>query len=226
MTPDPSHPHHTHYQSHLVADSQRKRRIRILKLLTRLMTLGLAIYGVASQALTLEKYLTTRGIIRNNRDPWAKDTYIWPTILLLSTSALTVLVSVATIASYCFSGVKGANTISSRAGVPTTVTENLAHLAVWITTAVGYKLGKTGSDLWGWTCDPKADAIQDIFPEVNFSFLCGVQTGSWVVSLAQVALVAITVFVWVYAWRREKRRKQVRRSMGVGNGLGLGEYAG
>ena len=103
-----------------------------------------------------------------------------------------------------------------------TVTENLAHLAVWIATAIGYKLGKTGSDLWGWSCDPKADAIQEIFPEVNFSFFCGVQTGSWVVSLAQVVLVAVTVAVWAYAWRRERRRKEVRRSMGVANGQGLG----
>ena len=219
-SPDPSHPYHRQYQDHLAADFQRKRNIRILKLLARLITLGLACYGVVSQAMTLEKYLSTRGIIRNNRNPWAAGTYLWPTILLLSTSSLTVLISVATMLSYFCTGVKGANAVAARAGVPMSIAENLAHLAVWIATAVGYRLGKTGSDLWGWSCDPKANAIQNVFPEVNFSMFCNVQTGSWIVSLAQVGLVVVTVGVWIYAWRRGKNQKKVRQSMEVGGFMG------
>ncbi|KAI4151097.1 MAG: hypothetical protein LQ340_003692 [Diploschistes diacapsis] len=206
-------PHDPFYQEYLEDDSVRKRNIRVLKLLTRLTTLGLATYGVVSQALTLQKYLSTRGIIRDGRNPWAQGTYIWPTLLLLSTSSLTVFVSVATIASYCFFGVKRANFVSSKAGLPVSITEDLSHLAVWIGTAVGYRVGKTGSDLWGWSCDPKANAIQDVFPEVNFSFFCNTQSASWAVSLAQVVLVLVTVMVWIYAWRREKNKKIMRQRM-------------
>jgi hypothetical protein len=155
-------------------DAVHKRNIRVLRFIIRMTTLGLATYGVVSQAMVLERFLNTRGIIRNNRNPWANGTVIWPTIVLLSTSSLTVLISLITLGSYCCS-VKHANKISTNAGLPMSIAENVAHVVIWISTAVSYRAGKTGKDLWGWTCDPKANAIQKVFPEVNFDFLCGVQ---------------------------------------------------
>lgn len=37
-------------------------------------------------------------------------------------------------------------------------------------------MGRTGSDLWGWTCSDKADSIQAEFAAlVNFSRFCDIQ---------------------------------------------------
>ena len=204
------------YQSHLERDSIHKRNIRALKLLARLLSFGLSLYGLISQALALERFLSTRNIIRENRNPWAAGSQIWPTILLLVTSGLSLLASLLILSSYCLggNGVKSANKMSTRAGVPVTIAEACAHLAIWLSTAVAYRIGKTGKDLWGWSCDPKAQAIQNVFPEVDFGFLCNVQTASWGVSLAQVILVVVTVGVYTYAFIRERRKKAVRRNMG------------
>ena len=161
------------YQTHATRDAVRKRNIRVLKFITRAITFGLSIYGVVSQALALHSFLSTKDIMRNDRNPWAKQTVIWPTIVLLSTSAVTVLISIFTLGSYCFS-VKHANKVQTNAGVPIAIAESCAHLAIWISTAVAYRVGKTGSDLWGWSCDAP-DAVHKLFPEVNFDFLCGVQ---------------------------------------------------
>lgn len=161
---------------HVTHDATRKRNIRVLKFITRAITFGLAIYGVVSQSLALHSFLTTRGIIRNERNPWAGGTQIWPTIVLLSTSGITVIISIFIFGSYCFS-VKHANKVQTNAGVPIAIAESCAHLAIWISTTVAYRVGKTGKDLWGWSCDAPS-AVQKLFPEVNFDFLCGVQVSS------------------------------------------------
>ena len=164
-------------------DQQLKRKIRLIKIVIRLVTLALALYTTYSQAATLYNFTRTKGIRRettgadgsyDTRGPWAKQTYIWPTIVLLTTSALTVIVSFITVISY-FWGVKAANKVNTRGGTPATVAEVCAHLAVWIATAVAYRIGRTTSDLWGWSCSPKANEIQAVFPEVNFQFFCSTQ---------------------------------------------------
>jgi len=190
-------------------DSTLKRNIRAIRFIVRVITFGLAIYTTYSQAHMLYKYETTKGIIRNNRNPWAKGTTIWPTIILLTTSSLTVLVSLFLFASY-FRGVKHANQVYYRYSVPLLVAEICTHLGIWIATAVSYRVGKTGKDLWGWSCSPKAQAIQAVFKEVDFSFLCGIQTGSWAVSVAQVILVVIAASGWILVFARSRHQKEVK----------------
>jgi hypothetical protein len=186
-----------------------KLHIRFFKLLVRVLTLALSIFAVYSQAHTLHTFLTTKTIIREGRDPWAKGTQIWPTILLLTTSSLTVIVSMITVIGY-FRGVKTANKHASKIGTPMTVVEMAAHLAVWLSTMIAYRVGKTGKDLWGWSCSPKAQKIQDVFPEVSFDFFCKLQGGSWVASIAQVVLIIITGLVWGLTWRRLRQQKKLQ----------------
>lgn len=58
------------------------------------------------------------------------------------------------------------------------MTEMASHVAVWVGSAIAYKAGNTGSDLWGWTCSDGADGIQEVFKAViNFDDFCKVQVG-------------------------------------------------
>lgn len=58
------------------------------------------------------------------------------------------------------------------------MTEMASHVAVWVGSAIAYKAGNTGSDLWGWTCSDGADGIQEVFRAViNFDDFCKVQVG-------------------------------------------------
>src|SRR5947209_4309789 len=88
-----------------------KRRIRILKFILRLATLILALYMIATMAVTFRKYFKTRntfltlpdpsstsGVI--TRGPWAKQTKTWPTTVLLVTSTVSFIISAWVMASY------------------------------------------------------------------------------------------------------------------------------
>ncbi|MCJ1390632.1 hypothetical protein MMC18_003493 [Xylographa bjoerkii] len=194
-------------------DNRLKRQIRIWKLVARIFTFLLAIYPLYSQATTLQKFLGTRDIIINGRNAWAKETTIWPTILLLSTSGATVLVSLLILASYLLS-VKHANKTDKTVGTAGFVIEMGAHIAVWIATAVAYRLGKTGNDLWGWTCSDKADQIQDQFQAVvDFNNFCNVQSYAWILSIAQAVALIVTGAVYYLAWRRMKHKENMEKDM-------------
>jgi len=102
--------------------------------------------------------------------PWAKNTKLWPTIMLLAASGITVLLSFAILVALCCRSKKKA--IFS-------VWYNLIHIGAWVGVAVLYRVGKTGDDLWGWSCSSGAEEIQSLFKdELNFSALCKTQVSS------------------------------------------------
>ncbi|MCJ1245192.1 hypothetical protein MMC30_002393 [Trapelia coarctata] len=198
-------------QHYVQVDNRLKRNIRIFKFLARILTFLLAIYTTYSQATTLNKFLNTRNIIINNRNAWAKQTVIWPTIVLLSTSALTLIISLAILIAYFFD-TRHANKTHNTIGTAGTVAEMASHVAVWVGSAIAYKTGNTGSDLWGWTCSDGADGIQEAFRAViNFDDFCKVQTYAWFVSIAQAALAILTITVYLLAYRRIKHKEKMER---------------
>ena len=90
---------------------------------------------------------------------------------------------------------------------------------------------KTGEDLWGWTCSPKAQGIQGEFDEViDFDQYCGIQVSysgrcvrldlydgvanamleqstSWGISIAQAILTIATLVGYILAWKRMQIKK-------------------
>ena len=159
----------------LISRQTLKRNIRGFKLISRILTFLLSIYTTYSQAAVLHTYLTTRGTYINGRNAWAKNTVIWPTILLLSTSGITLLISIIVLASY-FLSTKRANQTSNTVGTVATLAEISAHITIWITAAIAYRAGNTGKDLWGWTCSDGSDAIQSEFQAVvDFNTYCNLQ---------------------------------------------------
>ncbi|MCJ1286011.1 hypothetical protein MMC26_005353 [Xylographa opegraphella] len=194
-------------------DYRLKRQIRIWKLVTRIFTFLLAIYPLYSQAITLHKFLSTKDIAIDGRNAWAKETTIWPTILLLSTSSATMLVSLLILASYLL-GVRHANKTEKTIGTAGFVIEMGAHIAVWVATAAAYRLGKTGNDLWGWSCSDAADQIQDQFQAViDFNNFCNLQSYAWILSIAQAVALILTGAVYYLAWRRLKHKEMMKKDM-------------
>lgn len=194
-----------------------KRRIRILKFLLRLGTMLLALYMLATMAVTLRKYYSTRNHIISvpgpngplSRGPWARETKTWPTTVLLVTSILSFLVSAVVMAGY-LRGVRAANT-AHEYGFYISLAIYGTQLGMWVAVAAAYRAGKDGNDLWGWTCDVRAMRIQPSFaPVINFSRYCNIQTSSWFTSLAQAALLLLHVAVYVWAYIRLKNQREMR----------------
>jgi hypothetical protein len=113
--------------------------------------------------------------------PWPAQPELWPTYMMLAFSVVSASVALATICAYICSGrspeskdkrFKRANFIDSKVGLAATIFEAVGHMALWITAAVSYRVASNGNDLWGWTCSDAADAVADVFQNINFDNLC------------------------------------------------------
>ena len=99
--------------------------------------------------------------------PWAIHTKLWPTYLLLATSGVECILGVALLIATC---------CRSRNEMFYSILSGTVQFLIWAGVAAFYRIGKTGEDLWGWSCSHKAFSIQNQFQGVvDFQMMCTLQ---------------------------------------------------
>jgi hypothetical protein len=64
-----------------------------------------------------------------------------------------------------------------------------AHLVVWAIVTGLFKMAYTGNDLWGWSCGPESDAIQEeVQSFLDFGKLCTLQVRDQMTALRMYQL--------------------------------------
>ena len=153
-----------------------KRYLRIGKIITKIITILFSTVMFVIMLYLLIKKQQTNDTIRGARTAWPAQTKLWPTIMMLAGSGLTLLLSLITLLAYCCTSFSE----KMRRSWKLTVLKYAVHIGAWlaISTLYRYEKGLHGvdDDLWGWTCSAKAAAIQGEFQGVvNFSSLCSAQ---------------------------------------------------
>ena len=183
-----------------------KQRIRVVKVFLRILSFLLAAYTLTTMSLTLSMFLRTVRIRRTlyippepiTRGPWAKNSKIWPTYVLLVTSIISCGSSLIVLALYTHS-IKAANKAQLRYSQ---IAYGLfaAYAAVWIGTAVAYRQGKNGKDMWGWSCEGETQRVLQPFfkDKLDFRLLCDIQVcaveNPWECRISLLALHGIILF--------------------------------
>ena len=197
-----------------------------MKFFLRVFTLALAIYTLVTMAYTLKHFFDTRDhkvVIRNIstggepviRGPWFKESKTWPTVLLMVTSAVSLLLNVVVVVAY-FKSVETANTAAANFMYISYIIAAI-HVGMWIPTAAAYRAGKNGEDLWGWSCSNKAEQIQTAFQGVvDFKRACHIQTAAWAAAMAEALLVILTLLLRWWEYRRLKHRRDLQPYHSIG----------
>jgi hypothetical protein len=104
---------------------------------------------------------------------------LWPTYLMLTTSAVSMLFNFCILISY-FWGVRSANRVDTYASYWGYLVYAV-NAAVWLASSTTFKMlegdpSGSPSDLWGWSCSDLASEIQEkINGAVNFDLQCTTQ---------------------------------------------------
>ena len=136
---------------------------------------ALAAFMAITTAFALYKFYTTKNIAApdgNRTSPWAEGTVLWPAFMLAASATLTLLLDTAGSIAACF------KSKSNRAEKAESAFQRIGYVIVvvqWLVVAILYRMGRTSKDLWGWSCGPTADQIQQFYPQVNFNTLCHLQ---------------------------------------------------
>jgi hypothetical protein len=129
--------------------------------------------GILTYALA-KYFLTKNKIIAGNVHPWITPATLWPSFMLLAISVVTFIMNLITIISYAC-GISAANRTSSVTSYIVYAMTGL-HVVVWGFAIGAYKMGRTESSLWGYSCSDKSDAIQaQVKSYLNFGKLCTMQ---------------------------------------------------
>lgn len=158
-----------------------KKRIRLLRFVSRLLSLVLNAGMIGILSYTLVKYFLTKDkIIAGNVHPWITPATLWPTFMLLGIAVVTFFMNLITICSYAC-GVDTANkTYSCTKYVVYAMTG--VHVVVWALAIGAFKTAKTESSLWGFACSDKADQIQEqVQSYLQFGKLCTMQVSSYLI---------------------------------------------
>lgn len=153
---------------------QYTRWQRVSTLLSKLTTVVFAGIMFAIMVYIVVTHQRTRVVVRGGRTPWPKETKVWPTYMLLGASGVALGLAIFTLAFYCCSFER------ARRSWKMQLVKNVVSAIIWIGVSAIYRYEKStngvDNDLWGWSCSPKALAIQAEFQDViNFQPLCRAQ---------------------------------------------------
>jgi hypothetical protein len=145
-------------------------RIRTIRTLSRAISATLNTLIFAIMAFTISVFLATRLDRVKERNVWPADAKVWPTVMLLVASLVTLVVEVAVLCFYCFCFARAQNSWKLVA------TSHAAHFGVWLVVTFLYRYEKRLDDVWGWSCSDVAVQLQkDLNGSLNFERLCGLQ---------------------------------------------------
>ncbi|MCJ1430813.1 hypothetical protein MMC27_000163 [Xylographa pallens] len=192
-------------------DMKIKRRVRVLRFVSRLISTALSAYMVGSMAFALSQYFTTRDrTLSGGGHPWAPNTVLWPTYMVLAIATVTMMMNLITLCFYCC-GVDAANKSNRIMGYLGYIVVAV-HAVVWAVTTGLFKMASVGNDLWGFSCGSEADAIQSqVQSFLNFNDLCMVQTGTWVVTIIETVSYILLLVIYIYAARRAMQKRQLNK---------------
>jgi hypothetical protein len=140
------------------------------------MILNAVMIGILSYALA-KYYLTKNKIIQGNIHPWITPATLWPSFMLLGISVVTFLMNLITLCSYVC-GISTANRTYSFTSYVVYAMTGL-HVVVWGFAIGAFRMGRTESSLWGFSCSDRADALQPLVQSyLNYGKLCTMQVNS------------------------------------------------
>ena len=172
---DPSDDNPKHYVSDrkkISTFSKLKRYVSLIIAVSKAFSAVFSLLMEVAMGYVMQRFYATRNIAAGDRSgPWHDNTKLWPTILLSVASGITLTLTLGSLLILCCSKKAQKN---NRKWL--TVLKYFIHIGVWAGVSAFYRIGKTGNDLWGWSCSEEADAIQYLYNDhLNFGFLCNLQ---------------------------------------------------
>lgn len=156
---------------------QKRQRLKLIRLVSQSATVLFAGIMFAFMIYVFARFLATKDLKADGRTAWAKQSKVWPTIMLLAGAAFTLAASVLDLFAFCicFEKFEYSKWIT---GV-----RYVVQVSVWIVLTVVYRVEKSrhnvNNDLWGWSCANENSAVQAAFKDVlDFKTLCNIQVST------------------------------------------------
>lgn len=192
-----------------------KTRVRMAKMVLRGVNFSCSLIVLAMLSTVLTIFHATKSIPpRNNLTAWAPKQKIWPQIVVLSISSVSLLFSIIVILAYCRRGHKRAEKVAVYYTM-FAVGWFLFSIIMWLVGAGilhGSKANGGGVDMWGWSC--KDNKRRDLFKDdVHYALVCRLQDWSLICCIIEVVVEVIVIAIYGIVFYRFWSKNRLRKSM-------------
>ncbi|KIV77865.1 hypothetical protein PV11_09643 [Exophiala sideris] len=196
-------------------DLKVKTRVRMAKLVLRGVNFSCSLIVLAMLSTVLTIFHATKSIPpRNNLTAWAPKQQVWPQIVVLSISCVSLLFSVIVLIAYC----RGGHNRAQKVAVYYTmfgVGWFMFSVVMWLVGAAvlhGSKANGGGVDMWGWSCkdNKRKQLFQD---DVHYALVCRLQDWSLVCCVIEVVVEVIVIAIYGIVFYRFWSKNRLRKSM-------------
>jgi len=196
-------------------DLKVKTRVRMAKMVLRAVNFSCSLIVLAMLSTVLTIFHATKSIPpRNNLTAWAPKQQIWPQIVVLSISCVSLAFSVVVLLAYCRSGHKRAQKVAVYYTM-FAVGWFMFSVVMWLVGAGilhGSKASGGGVDLWGWSC--KDNKRKQLFQnDIHYALVCRLQDWSLVCCVIEVVVEVIVVAIYGIVFYRFWSKNRLRKSM-------------
>lgn len=151
---------------------------------------------------------------RNNLTPWSSSTKIWPQIVVLVISCVSLFFAIVVMIAYC----RGRRKRAEKVAVYYTmfaVGWFLVSVVMWLVGAGilhGSKASMGGTDLWGWSC--KDNRRSQLFSsDIHYALVCRLQDWSLICCIIEVVVELIVIAIYGVVFYRFYSKNKLRKSM-------------
>jgi hypothetical protein len=185
------------------------------KMVLRAVNFSCSLIVLAMLSTVLTIFHATKSIPpRNNLTAWAPKQQIWPQIVVLSISCVSLAFSVVVLLAYCRSGHKRAQKVAVYYTM-FAVGWFMFSVVMWLVGAGilhGSKASGGGVDLWGWSC--KDNKRKQLFQnDIHYALVCRLQDWSLVCCVIEVVVEVIVVAIYGIVFYRFWSKNRLRKSM-------------
>ncbi|KAJ2899752.1 hypothetical protein MKZ38_002826 [Zalerion maritima] len=196
-------------------DLKIKTRVRMAKLALRSVNFSCSLIILAMLAASFSIFNATKHLAsKNNLPPWASGTILWPQIVVLAASCVSLAICLVIFVGYC----RGGHRRAEKVGVYYTlfaVGWFIFSMAMWAAAAGLFQFSKNNSDnkdMWAWACvdNQRAKLFED---DVDFKLVCRLNNWVLICIIIEIVLEVISITLYSVLFYRYYTKRKLHKSM-------------
>lgn len=196
-------------------DLKIKTRVRMAKFALRGVSFSCSLIILAMISASLSIFHATKALASmNGLPPWSSKSIIWPQMVVLACSCVSLLICITIFVMYC----RGGHQRAEKVGVYYTmfaVGWFIFSMIMWAVAAGVFQFTRSNSgnqDLWGWACvsNHRAELFQD---KVDYQLVCRLQNWTLICIIIELVVEVISIILYSVVFYRYWSKRKLHKSM-------------
>ncbi|OHE95792.1 hypothetical protein CORC01_08933 [Colletotrichum orchidophilum] len=196
-------------------DLKIKTRVRMAKFALRGVSFSCSLIIISMIAASFQIFNATKRLPAQSGLPsWAEGTAVWPQVLVITMSSISLAVCIGVLLAYCRGGHQRAEKVSTYYTL-FAIGWFIISMVMWAIAAGIFQTSRNnggGKDMWGWSCkeNKRAEVFSD---KVDYALICRLQNWALICMVIEIVIDVICVLLYSIIFYRYYTKRRLHKSM-------------